>query len=161
MFRVEDGVAVVTFNRPEGANAMGDDMTPFLRHQLHILKDDPDVRCLVLTGAGRAFSAGGNMMGSDSSGPKPEPPPLPPAPDGWTPDPDDERGRFKQMQRTVTGALWNFPVPTIAALPGAAAGMGTAMALACDMRVADEERGFVTAGYLLRGISMSTCPHSF
>mgnify|MGYP001231234326 CR=1 FL=1 len=51
----ELGVCILTMNRPAGRNSIGDDMTPFIRHMLHILKDDDRVRCLVITGAGGAF----------------------------------------------------------------------------------------------------------
>ena len=87
-----DGVAVLTLNRPEARNALGDDMTPFLRAVLHRLRDDPTIKCLVITGAGGAFCAGGNMTGMDTSGIVP--PAVPPAPDGWRPDPQDKHGEF-------------------------------------------------------------------
>ena len=146
----ELGVCILTMNRPAGRNSIGDDMTPFIRHMLHILKDDDRVRCLVITGAGGAFSAGGNFMGTDKA--DVTPPPLPPAPDGWKPLETDKHGNFKQMQRTLTGAIYNFPVPTIAALPGAAAGAGASIALACDMRVAST-KGFITTAYVDIGLT--------
>ena len=145
----EGGVGILTINRPDRANALGSDLTPFIRHMLHLWKDEDDVRVLIITGAGKYFSAGGNMQGSDDV--TITPPPLPPAPDGWKPDPEDEHGNFKQMQRTLTGAIWQFPKPTIAAIPGAAAGLGVSIALSTDLRVAAKS-GFVTMGYINVGL---------
>ena len=144
-----EGVAVVTLNDPATRNAMGDGITPFFRHLLHELRSDPDVRCLVITGAGAAFSSGGNMAGTDKT--TLIPPPMPPSPTGWMPHADDPHGDFKLRQRTATGALFHFPVPTIAALPGPAAGFGASIALACDLRVA-AKGAFLATAYIDIGL---------
>eukprot|EP00947_MAST-08B_sp_MAST-8B-sp1_P003140 g3140.t1 len=80
------------------------------------------------------------------------PPAVPPEPHGWSPRPDDPHGTFKLKQRTLTGALWTFPKPTIAALPGAAAGAGASIALAADLRVASPE-AFIATGYVDIGLT--------
>ena len=58
---IEDGVATVTFNRPEKRNALSDVLTPALRELLLTLEGEPTARCLVLTGAGAAFCSGGDI----------------------------------------------------------------------------------------------------
>ena len=65
LFEVQDGVGIITMNRPERLNASSSDMT---QGMLHILENlTPDVRAIVLTGAGRAFSAGGDVKGMNES----------------------------------------------------------------------------------------------
>ena len=86
---------------------------------------DPDVRCVVLTGAGKGFCAGGDVKGMASSG------------DGTVGQNTIDAAIHKQRvhQRATSGKLFKMPKPTIAALPGAAAGAGLSYALACDLRV--------------------------
>src|SRR5262245_26700026 len=57
----DSGVAKITLNRPDSLNAMGGDLMPLLANHLRECSTDPDVRCVVLTGAGRAFCAGGDV----------------------------------------------------------------------------------------------------
>ena len=93
-----------------------------------------------ITGAGTAFCAGGDIKGMGKSSRK-------------TQMSDDERiADLKIRQRTLTGALFNLRKPTIAALPGPAAGAGLAIAMACDIRIAAES-AFVSAGYARVGMS--------
>ena len=71
---LEDGVATITLNRPERRNALSDQLTPALRQTLLTVEADPAVRCVVITGAGRAFCAGGDvsgMGGNADAGPRP------------------------------------------------------------------------------------------
>lgn len=133
---VRDGVAVVTFNRPERRNAMSDEMLAGFRAALVDAETAPDVRCVVVTGAGGAFCAGGDVKGfaegsarSGGSGPS-----------------FDERVHAQRLnQRATAGALWNMPKPTLAVLPGPAAGAGLSVALSCDMRVAVDTAVVTTA----------------
>ena len=140
---LRDGVATLTLNRPESRNALSDELTPALRRMILRLGNDPSVGALVLTGAGPAFCAGGDVkgMGGDRS------------PGRRT---DRTAGEavldLQHRQRTLTGVLVNLPVPTIAALPGPAAGAGLALALACDIRFAAAS-AFVTTGYARIGLS--------
>jgi 2-(1,2-epoxy-1,2-dihydrophenyl)acetyl-CoA isomerase len=122
---LEAGVLTLTLNRPEARNAMSDAMNQALGAQLAWAELDPAVKCVVLTGAGKGFCAGGDVKGmadrGDGSGA-----PL-------TIDAAIHRQRVNQ--RATAGRLFKMPKPTIAALPGAAAGAGLSLALACDLRI--------------------------
>ncbi len=122
---LEDGILMLTLNRPEARNAMSGAMTAALAEQLANAELDPDVRCLVLTGAGNGFCAGGDVKGMAASG------------DGTVGQNtiDGAIHRQRVNQRATSGKLFTMPKPTIAALPGAAAGAGLGLALACDLRV--------------------------
>ncbi len=139
--RIEDGVAVVTFNRPEVRNALGDVVSPALRRMIARLRDEPAARCVVVTGAGTAFCSGGDVKGM-GEGARREPPPS-----------VEEVIRDQtERQQALTGALYALPKPTIAALPGPAAGAGLSIALACDLRIAASS-AFVTTGFANIGLS--------
>ena len=122
---LQDGVLTLTLNRPEARNAMSGDMTAALGTQLAEAELNTDVRCVVLTGAGKGFCAGGDVKGMAASG------------DGTVGNNTIDAAIHRQRvnQRATAGRLYNMPKPTIAALPGAAAGAGLSLALACDMRV--------------------------
>ena len=138
-----DGVATITLNRPDKRNALSDELTPALRQTLLVVEADPDVRCVVITGAGRAFCAGGDVsgMGSKSTGPV-----------GPQATLEDTVRKLQHRQETLTLRLWDLAKPTIAALPGAAAGAGMCIALACDLRIAASS-AFITAGFGNVGLS--------
>src|ERR1700712_4364447 len=139
---IRDRVAIITLNRPEARNAMSDNLTPALRNMIKTCGEDPEVGALLITGAGTAFCAGGNVKGM-----------------GTHRDPkrlamtyDEKVADLQERQRLLTGALVSVRKPTIAALPGAAAGAGLAIAMACDIRIAAES-AFVSTGYLRIGLS--------
>ncbi|MCP5043193.1 MAG: enoyl-CoA hydratase, partial [bacterium] len=140
---VDSQVAIVTLNRPHARNALSDRLSPALRTLLPKLADDPDVRCLMITGAATAFCAGGDVKGMASSAAGREQPPR-------TRDEVIEDLRARQV--AMTGALYHFPKPTLAALPGPAAGAGFSIALACDLRIAAKS-AFVTTGFANIGLS--------
>ncbi|WP_315714204.1 MULTISPECIES: enoyl-CoA hydratase-related protein [unclassified Bradyrhizobium] len=131
---VRDRVAIITLNRPEARNSLSDHLTPALRRMIRQTGSDPDVGALLITGAGTAFCSGGDVkgMGTKSS--------TRPMAYG------DKVVRLMEGQRTLTGALVSLRKPTIAALPGPAAGAGLAIALACDIRIASES-ALMTTGY--------------
>ena len=141
---IEDGVATVTFNRPEKRNALSDVLTPALRELLLTLEGEPTARCLVLTGAGAAFCAGGDIGSMN---------------DTWG---DEEKNaerpieveirKLQDKQRNLSLRLFQHAKPTIAALPGPAAGAGLSIALACDLRIAAES-AFVTSAFGRIGLS--------
>ena len=138
--RIEERVAVLTLNRPEARNALSDTLSPALRRTIARLAEDDAVGCVLLTGAGSAFCAGGDVKGMGSGSKR-------------APRSADEAVRdLTERQLTLTGALYAMPQPTIAALPGPAAGAGLSIALACDLRIAAES-AFVTTGFANIGLS--------
>ena len=131
---VEDAVAVLTLNRPERRNALSAEMNAGMRAVLPRLAADDEVGCLLLTGAGGAFCAGGDVkaMGEGTG--------------RYGRSFEEQVQTLASRQAEFAGALHNHPRPVIAALGGAAAGAGLAFALACDIRIAAES-AFVTTGY--------------
>jgi len=106
------------------------------------LADLPEARCVVLTGAGSAFCAGGDVKAMGGRSRRKDEPRTP----------EEAVAELTERQRTLTGALYALPMPTLASLPGAAAGAGLAIALACDLRIAGES-AFVTTGFRNVGLS--------
>ena len=117
---------------------MSDKLTPALRTQIANLNLDDRVNSLIITGAGDTFCAGGDIKSMNSSSNK----------DGWTNKVSEEEAikSLQMKQMALTHALYNFSKPTIAALPGAAAGAGLSIALTCDFRFTNE-KAFAIAGY--------------
>ncbi len=139
---VEDRVAVITLNRPEARNALSDRLTPALRTMIRVCGEDSSIGALLITGAGTAFCSGGDVkgMGANSN----------PAKAAMS---FDERvADLQERQRLLTGALVAVRKPTIAALPGPAAGAGLAIAMACDIRIAAAS-AFLTTGYVRVALS--------
>ena len=114
---------------------MSGGMTAGLASQLASAELDPNVKAIVLTGAGKGFCAGGDVKGMAASG------------DGTVGDNtiDGAIHRQRVNQRATAGKLYNMPKPTIAALPGAAAGAGLSLALACDLRIMSSNAIMTTA----------------
>jgi enoyl-CoA hydratase/carnithine racemase len=139
---VRDRVAVITLNRPEARNALSDHLTPALRTMIRVCGEDPSVGALLITGAGTAFCSGGDVKGMGAN--------TNPAKAAMS---SDERiADLQERQRLLTGALVAVRKPTIAALPGPAAGAGLAIAMACDIRIAAES-AFLTTGYIRVALS--------
>ncbi len=137
--RVEDRVAVITLNRPERRNALSGPMLKGLATALSEAERASDVGAVVLTGAGGAFCAGGdvkamNERGEGSGGKG--------ARAGGI---DDAIQRQRLDQRSTAGRIYTMAKPVIASLPGAAAGAGLSLALACDLRIASENAVLLTA----------------
>ena len=132
---LDEGVLTLTLNRPEARNAMSRAMIEALASQLAAAEVDPAVKCVVLTGAGKGFCAGGDVKGMAARG------------DGTVGDNTIDGAIHLQRisQRATAGKLFKMPKPTIAALPGAAAGAGLSLALACDLRIMSSTAIMTTA----------------
>jgi 2-(1,2-epoxy-1,2-dihydrophenyl)acetyl-CoA isomerase len=128
---IQDGVAVLTMNRPERLNALSQAMIDGAIAALERCATDPAVGCVVLTGAGRGFCAGGDVTAM-SSGPN----------SGLTLEQQTDRQR--SIHR-FAGLLHAMPKISIAAINGACAGAGMGLALACDLRLAADGAKFTTA----------------
>ncbi len=139
---IRDRVAIITLNRPDARNSLSDTLTPALRTMIRTCGENPEVGVLLVTGAGKAFCAGGTVKGM-----------------GANRDPkklemsyEDKVADLQERQRLLTGALASVRKPTIAALPGPAVGAGLAIAMACDIRIAAQS-AFVSTGYLRVALS--------
>ena len=141
---LDERVALITLNRPERKNALSDNLTPALRQTLFELNTNQEVGCIVITGAGNAFCAGGDVsgMGGGSNTEMPKKPPTV----------QDRVNTLQHKQETLTLRLFEHAKPTIASLPGPAVGAGMCIALACDIRVGAES-AFIGTGYRNVGFS--------
>ena len=122
----QDGIATVTLNRADKLNALSEEMYHGIAEHCTALDADDGVRAIILTGAGRAFCAGGDV---GSMG-------------GY--DVVSGRKRSQKHKRTVVN-LYNVEKPVIAAVRGPAAGIGFSLALACDLIIASETAYFLAA----------------
>jgi enoyl-CoA hydratase len=127
-----DGVAVLSFNRPEKRNPLNEGSLSELYDHLMVLRDDADVRALVLTGSGSSFCAGADMSHMK----------------GVTDEAERVRlfssvpARRRQLVRRTMELLVNLELPTVAAVNGYAVGGGWFLALSCDFRLAIEGAEF-------------------
>ncbi len=127
---ISDGVALVTLHRPQSLNAFTKELHLALIDALDHVEDSGDARALVLTGAGKAFCAGQDLK-ERKRGPGDPPPDL-----------GESVGR---RYNPLIRRLYNFPLPTIAAVNGVAAGAGCSLALACDLVFAAKSANFIQA----------------
>jgi 2-(1,2-epoxy-1,2-dihydrophenyl)acetyl-CoA isomerase len=124
---VSNNVATITLNRPEKLNALSAELMDVLPGMAQQVADDKEVRCVILTGAGRGFCAGGDiggMLGREAIA-----------------DPVAHLRRNEEVSRL----LHEMPKPTIAMINGPVAGAGLSIALACDLRIAAESARLGTA----------------
>ena len=120
-----DGVLTVTLDRPDKRNAIDGEMAAALRETFEAAADDGAVRAVILTGAGGAFSAGGDRSRFERD---------------W--DPRDFRHDSHRLT-SVISLLERLEKPTVAAINGVATGAGTQLALVCDVRLMAEGARFV------------------
>jgi 2-(1,2-epoxy-1,2-dihydrophenyl)acetyl-CoA isomerase len=126
----EEGVVTLTFNRPDRLNALSTPIMEGLLEALPRLAGDPVVGAIVLTGAGRAFCAGGDVKSMA---------------EGTNQRPFNEAVAHLRGRMEVSRLLHEIPKPTIAMLNGVAAGAGLSLALACDLRIAARSARLITA----------------
>ena len=134
---IENQVAWVTLNRPEARNAITDEMREELLAVLHDARTNPDIRAVVLTGAGKGFCTGADLSrrGGGPTGP----------------------GAAREMMRTrsqrLIRAVWELEKPVIAAVNGVAAGLGAHLAFASDLVIAAADARFIEV-FVRRGIAV-------
>lgn len=137
--QVQSGIATITFNRPDKRNAMSDDMRSEFITALERVAADKAIRALVLTGAGKGFCAGGDISGMER---RMQAPAGEVGFNGW---------HRQQRVHYTQSLLHTMPKPVIAAVNGAASGLGADTALACDFIIASEWASF-SWSYIKRGI---------
>ncbi len=134
LFETRGAVGVMTLNRPESLNAMNPEMLDTMFRVAQKAAEDPAIRCLVVTGNGRAFSAGGDVKAMASGG----------RGEGGGGSVLSGVDALRQ-QEEVSRLLYEMPKPTICAVNGVAAGAGLSVALAADLRIASDQARFGTA----------------
>jgi 2-(1,2-epoxy-1,2-dihydrophenyl)acetyl-CoA isomerase len=127
-------VVVLTLNRPERRNALSNAMLSALATMLDHCEADAAVRCIVLTGSGRAFCAGGDVREMAAQGGA-----------SFGAGFDSQLAHQRQSQRATVARIYRMSKPVIAALPGAAAGAGMGLCMACDLRIAADTALMTTA----------------
>jgi len=137
LYETKDGIATLTLNRPERLNALGDTLRDDLFGALMQASADPQVRVLVITGAGRGFCSGGDVKSMKERNEAAEAPPL--------------TDRYAPLRDRTIFSMRDCPKPIIAAVNGAAAGAGMNLALACDIRIASTAAKFSQA-FVKRGL---------
>ncbi len=132
LYEVADHIATITFNEAEKLNPMSKGIQADTIAALHEANLDRDVRVVIITGAGRAFSAGGDVRQLGEAGDELH---------GGPPGPFDRRQWLKETQKMLL-AIRNCEKPVIAAVNGVAAGGGMDIALTCDLRIASDRARF-------------------
>jgi enoyl-CoA hydratase/carnithine racemase len=136
LYDVSDHIATLTLNRPDRLNTISGPMLNLLAQLLLRADRDRDVRCIVLTGAGRAFCAGLDLRGATQ---------------GSTGLEGASTSTDIDLRATPPTVLFNLGTPTICALNGSAAGYGMDTALGCDIRIMGESAK-LAAAFTKRGI---------
>jgi len=128
LFEVNEGVALITLNRPDRYNAVNQDLVDGISESLDKAKNDDSIRAIVMTGAGKGFCAGADMMvfGEEAT-------------------PEQRRDYLIDQYQPLMSQFYNLNKPIIGAINGTAAGVGAAFALACDLRVMSEKSAILFA----------------
>ena len=130
LFELNNKVLTITFNRPDKLNPIGDSVTPFVVERLQEAVTDPEVGAIVVTGAGRAFCAGGDVSGMS---------------DQYESRSFDQSVQKLRDDQELPRLLHSIPKVTIAAVNGFAMGAGLGIATSCDLRFASASAKFGTA----------------
>ena len=130
-YEVEGGVATLTLNRPDALNALNAQITQELHKALAEASGDLNVRCLLITGAGRGFSSGADLTQLEDSYREGTPAPL--------------GDMLRDGYHNIILPIVHMEKPVVAAVNGVAAGAGCSMALACDFRIASDKARFFQA----------------
>ncbi len=128
LYTLDGGALTITLNRPESYNACNEQLTTDLQGALKEAEKDPNVRAIVLTGAGKAFCSGQDLKDA--------------------PAPGTRRSLADSLQRRynpIIRKLATIPKPVIAAVNGVAAGAGCSLALACDFKIMSENASLLQA----------------
>lgn len=133
--QTDDGVSTITLNRPDSLNAFNEAMKAELLDALKKAERDDDVRCLVITGEGRAFSSGQDLAD------------LKDVYAGT--DPPDLGQMLRDAYNPLIKKMRGMDKPIIGAVNGVAAGAGCSFALACDIRIASEKASFIESFVLV------------
>lgn len=139
-FRIEGHVAWLVMNRPEMRNALNEQMREEMFSAVAETASNPDIRCLVVTGAGKGFCTGADLSGNRPAG-------------GQAPHPGAVRTAMRNNTQRLIRAFWELEKPAVAAVNGVAAGFGAHLALACDLVVASEAAKFIEV-FVRRGIAL-------
>jgi enoyl-CoA hydratase/carnithine racemase/acyl dehydratase len=127
LLKKQENIAIVTLNRPERYNAVTDELVTRLNEIIDEIRNDNQIRAVVLTGAGKGFSAGADM---ESFGKV---------------SPEDGRAYITRVYQTLLRNFQTLKKPIIGAINGTAAGVGASIALACDLRVMTPSSGILYA----------------
>src|SRR5579862_959717 len=130
LIRQKEAVVTIVMNRPEVLNAFNDLMLQELIEAVEEVGQDTDVRCVVLTGAGRAFGSGQDLRRFANAYTSAEPMKV-----------SEHLAEYHRLVRALRG----MPKPVIAAVRGVAAGISCNVALACDLRIAADDASFIEA----------------
>jgi 2-(1,2-epoxy-1,2-dihydrophenyl)acetyl-CoA isomerase len=131
IYEKSEGIATISLNRPDVLNAVNEKMGQELQEALKTAERDPEVRCLIITGKGRAFCAGEDIQTLKGQYKRGEKPRL------------GERLIYKY--NPLIRRIREIGKPVIAAVNGAAAGAGAGIAYACDIRIASDAARFLQA----------------
>jgi 2-(1,2-epoxy-1,2-dihydrophenyl)acetyl-CoA isomerase len=137
IYEIKSGIATLTLNRPDRLNALGDTLRDDLHDAVSRGSADPEVRVIIVTGAGKGFCAGGDVKAMNEAREAGQERPL--------------GERVAPMRDRTLLAMREAPQPIIAAVNGAAAGAGMNLALACDLRIASTAAKFAQA-FVRRGL---------
>lgn len=128
LFDISDGICTITLNRPESYNAANEQLTTDLQAALTHARENTDVRCVVLTGAGKAFCSGQDLKDAPKSG-----------------DKRDLRDSLNRRYNPIVRAMRDMPKPIICGINGVAAGAGLSLALGADIRIMSSAAKLVEA----------------